>query len=149
MSAAEQQLYLQFIQRLGITEENKTAFLSPLLRNLSDASSKLDMHLASYGATVYSAVSRQVVPENPRDAPCYRSIRVVDRIGYFSGSDAHTVRLGNIGMFYAFRFLAADALAVANAALLDKNRAPNERAARAETQSKSTPGGTVIKAAGT
>ena len=123
VSAAEQQLYLQFFKHLGITDDNQmTGFLASLLRNVFDACSKLDMHLVPYSATVHSAVSRMIVPNNPRDAPSYRWIRVVDRVGFFSDDDAHAVRIVNIGLSYAYRFLGADAISVANAALLDKTQ---------------------------
>lgn len=136
MSAAEQQLYLQFLQHLGIPDDTKTGFLASLLRNVFDACTKLDTHLSPYGATVHSAVSRLVVPDNPRDAPSYRWIRVVDRIGFFSDDDAHAVRLVNVGLSYAYRVLEADAMAVANAALLDKNRTSTVPLAAAGAQAQ-------------
>lgn len=122
MSRAERQLYLQFFHHLGIMDDQKTGFLASLLRNVFDACSKLDMHLAPHGAAVHAAVSRMVVPTNPRDAPSYRWIRVVDRVGYFSDADSHAVRLVNMGLSYAYRFLEADAVAASNATLLDQTQ---------------------------
>jgi len=141
VSAAEQQLYLQFFKHLGITDEQKTGFLASLLRNVFDASSKLDLHLAPYGATVHSAVSRMLVPDNPRDSPSYRWIRITDRVGFFSDDDAHAVRLVNIGLSYAYRYLEADAISVANTSLLEETQQSTRRLAAAAAAADRVPNG--------
>jgi len=144
VSAAEQQLYLQFFKHLGISDDQKTGFLASLLRNVFDACSKLDMHLAPYGATVHSAVSRMLVPDNPRDAPSYRWIRIADRVGFFSDADAHAVRVVNIGLSYAYRFLEADAISAANAALLEETQQPIPRLAAVTGKADRVPTGGVV-----
>lgn len=146
VSVAENQLYLQFFKHLGITDELKTGFLAPLLRNVFDASSKFDSHLAPYGATVHTAVSRLLVSDNPRNAPCYRWIRIVDRVGLFSDDDAHAVRLINICLSYAYRFVEADALAVANAALLGQTRTSTVRGPAPVIPQPRAPAGTTSDA---
>lgn len=146
VSVAENQLYLQFFKHLGITDELKTGFLAPMLRNVFDASSKLDSHLAPYGATVHMAVSRLLVSDNPRNASCYRWIRIVDRVGLFADDDAHAVRLINIGLSYAYRFVEADALAVASAALLGQTRTSTVRGPAPVIPQPRAPAGTTSDA---
>ncbi|OSX75829.1 hypothetical protein BU14_0219s0029 [Porphyra umbilicalis] len=117
---AEQRLYLQFFEHLDITEQKKLPFLCSLLRNLYDAASKLDLHLAPYGAALHCAVSRMVVSVNPEEAPTHHWIRVVDRLEFFTDANTHSERIVNLGLAYAYRHLEADALAEASALLLRK-----------------------------
>jgi len=118
LSKAERRLYVSFFENLGIADEKQTVFLSTLLRNVFEASSKLDSHLAPHGASLHSAVSRMQVSDNPREAPTHRWIRVVDRLGFFSDDNLHAERIINIGMAFAYRHLEVDALAKANAMML-------------------------------
>jgi len=122
-NAAEQRLYLKFFEHLGISEKKKMVFLCSLLRNLYDAASKLDLHLAPYSAALHCAVSRMVVSDNPQEAPTHRWIRVVDRLGFFTDANRHSERIVNLGLAFAYRHLEADALAEANALLLRKAHA--------------------------
>jgi len=119
-NAAEHHLFVEFFEHLGIDDEAKLGFLSTLLRNAFDSISKLDMHLAPYGAALHCAVSRMVVSKNPREAPCHRWIRVVDRLGFFADGNDHAERIVNVGLAYAYRHLELDALARANAVLLQQ-----------------------------
>jgi len=129
-NAAERRLYVQFFQHLGITEQKNMTFLCSLLRNLYDAASKLDLHLAPYGAALHCAVSRMVVSTNPQEAPTHRWIRVVDRLGFFTDANSHSERIVNLGLAFAYRHLEADALAEANALLLRKSQpASNQQVA--------------------
>jgi len=118
MSKTERRLYINFFENLGINDDKATAFLATLLRNVFEASSKLDAHLAPHGACLHSAVSRMQVSENPRDAPTHRWIRLVDRIGLFSDNDAHAVRIMNLALSFAWRHVELDAIAKANALIL-------------------------------
>jgi len=118
MSKAERRLYVSFFENLGISDDKQTVFLAALLRNVFEASSKLDSHLAPHGASLHSAVSRMQVSDNPREAPTHRWIRVVDRLGFFSDSNAHAERIVNVGLSFAYRHMEVDALAEANAILL-------------------------------
>jgi len=119
----EERLYLKFYEHLGIMEPKKMTFLCSLLRNLYDAASKLDLHLAPYGASLHCAVSRMVVSANPQEAPTHRWIRVVDRLGFFTDADRHSERIVNLGLAFAYRHLEADALAEASALLMRKAQA--------------------------
>jgi len=82
-NASDRHLFLQFFNHLGIEDEVQLVFLSTMLRNVFDTTSKLDRHLAKYGASLHCAVSRMVVSKNPREAPSHRWIRVLDRLGFF------------------------------------------------------------------
>ncbi|GAB0496772.1 hypothetical protein MMPV_008088 [Pyropia vietnamensis] len=117
-SAAEQRLYVQFFHQLDRTDQKKPPFLCVLLQSLYDAATKMDLHLAPYGAALHCAVSRMVVSANPEEAPTHRWNRVVDRLRLFADANAHSERIVNIGLAYAYRHLEADALAEANALLL-------------------------------
>jgi len=123
LSTAERRLYVSFFENLGISDEKQTFFLSTLLRNVFEASAKLDLHLAPHGASLHSAISRMQVSVNPQEAPTHRWIRVVDRLGFFSDSNSHAERIVNIGLAYAYRHLEVDALAGANAILMSKVQA--------------------------
>ena len=118
MTKTERRLYISFFENLGIADDKATAFLATLLRNVFEASSKLDAHLAPHGACLHSAVSRMQVSENPREAPTHRWIRLVDRIGLFSDNDAHAVRIINLALSFAWRHVELDAIAKANALIL-------------------------------
>ena len=118
VTAVERRVYSQFFEHLGISDDNQTTFLCTLLRNVYDSTSKLDAHLAPHGASIHSAVSRMLVSDNPREAPCHHWIRVYDRMGFFADDDRHAERVVNCGLAYAYRFMEADALAEANAVLL-------------------------------
>jgi len=118
LTKTERRLYVSFFDNLGISDEKQIAFLATLLRNVFEASSKLDSHLAPHGAALHSAVSRMQVSDNPRDAPTHRWIRVVDRLGFFSDTNSHAERIVNVGLSFAYRHLEVDALAEANAMLL-------------------------------
>jgi len=96
-------------------------FLFLFLRNLYDAASKLDLHLAPYGTALHCAVSRMVVSTNPQEAPTHRWIRVVDRLGFFTDARSPE-RICNLSLAFAYRHLEADALAEANALLLRKSQ---------------------------
>ena len=117
-NASDRHLFLQFFNHLGIEDEVQLVFLSTMLRNVFDTTSKLDRHLAKYGASLHYAVSRMVVSKNPREAPSHRWIRVLDRLGFFTDGDKHAERIVNIGMSFAYRQLEVDALADANTVLL-------------------------------
>jgi len=117
-NASDQHLFLKFFDHLGIDDDTQLVYLSTLLRSVFDETSKLDKHLAKYGATLHCAVSRMVVSKNPREAPSHRWIRVLDRLGFFTDGDKHAERIVNIGMSFAYRQLEVDALADANAVLL-------------------------------
>jgi len=120
LSKTERRLNVSFFENLGISDDKQTAFLSTLLRNVFEASAKLDAHLAPHGAALHSAVSRMQVSDNPREAPIHRWIRVVDRLGFFSDSNSHAERIVNVGLSFAYRHLEVDALAQANAMLLSQ-----------------------------
>jgi len=118
VTRAERRIYSQFFEHLGISDNHQTAFLCTLLRNVYESTSKLDSHLAPHGASIHSAVSRMLVSDNPREAPCHRWIRVFDRMGFFADDDRHAERVVNCGLAYAYRYMEADALVEANAVLL-------------------------------
>jgi len=118
LTKTERRLYVSFFDDLGISDEKQIAFLAMLLRNVFEASSKLDPHLAPHGAALHSSVSRMQVSDNPQDAPTHRGIRVVDRMGFFSDTNSNDERIVNIGLSFAYSHLEVDALAEANAMLL-------------------------------
>lgn len=122
LSATERRLYGQFFEHLGVGDSPQLGKLSSLLHIMYDAVSKLDDHLAPFGATIHCAASRLIVSENPRETPCYRWIRVVDRLGFFSDDDDHAQRVVNIGLSFAYRHLEVNALADANAVLLPRSK---------------------------
>lgn len=141
-NASERHLFMQFYSHLGIEDETQLVFLSTMLRAVFDATSKLDRHLAKYGASLHCAVSRMVVSKNPREAPSHRWIRVLDRLGFFTDGDKHAERIINIGMSFAYRQLEVDALADANAVLL-RQALPSKTVANGEGGSALRPGGAV------
>jgi len=141
-NASERHLFMQFYSHLGIEGETQLVFLSTMLRAVFDATSKLDRHLAKYGASLHCAVSRMVVSKNPREAPSHRWIRVLDRLGFFTDGDKHAERIINIGMSFAYRQLEVDALADANAVLL-RQALPSTTVANGEGDSALLPGGAV------
>jgi len=141
-NASERHLFMQFYSHLGIEDETQLVFLSTMLRAVFDATSKLDRHLAKYGASLHCAVSRMVVSKNPREAPSHRWIRVLDRLGFFTDGDKHAERIVNIGMAFAYRQLEVDALADANAVLL-RQAQPSTAVANGEIDSALHPGGEV------
>ena len=116
-NATDRHLFVEFFEHLGIEDDANLGFMSSLLRTAFDAVSKLDLHLAPYGAAVHCAVSRMAVPNNPREAPSHRWIRVVDRLGFFADGDDHAERIVNVGLAYAYQQLELDALARASATL--------------------------------
>jgi len=112
-AAKEPEEYKLFLESLGITDGSKVSFLAALLRDVYEASTKLDLHLEPYGASFHSAISRLLTTDNPQDVPSLCWIRVVDRMGFFTDDDAHGKRIVNVGLAFAYRHKQLDALAAA------------------------------------
>jgi len=144
LSSTELRLYVSFFEILGISDDKQNVFLASLLRNVFEASSKLDFHLAPHGAALHSAVSRMQVSENPREAPTHHWIRFVDRLGFFSDSNAHAERIVNVGLAFAYGHLEVDALAKSNSKLLAKAQPAAAHAVDEDDCPKLPEGGTVV-----
>jgi len=114
--------YVEFFRSLGLTNNNKVAFLARQLQTFYDIAITLDEHLSPAGAALHTAISRMCLPDNPLHAPQHRWIRVHDRLGFFSDEDEHSSRIVNIGLSYAYRHKELDALAEANALQLERLR---------------------------
>jgi len=114
--------FVHFFEALGITDQQKTTFLGRLLEQFYDIGAKLDEHLAPTGAVLHCAVSRMVAGENPLDPPHHRWIRIHDRIGFFSNHDDHSCRVINNGLSFAYRYKELEAIAEANALVLEEVR---------------------------
>jgi len=114
--------FIQFFADLGVTDRPNAPFLAGLLRDFRDAAARLDKHLAGYSACVHAAVSRLAPAASPSASPEHLWKRVHDRLGFFHDRDAHAQRLVNMGLSFAYRHLELDALAVANAHLLQDRR---------------------------
>ena len=114
--------YTEFFKALGLTDVQKTSYLTRLLESFYDVGAKLDEHLGPTGAVLHAAVSRTCQGENPTDAPHHRWIRVHDRLGFFADQDDHGSRIINIGLAYAYRHKELDALSSANTLRLEQLR---------------------------
>jgi len=107
----EPQEYALFLESLEITERAKVALLANLLRDVYEASTKLDLHLEPHGASFHSALSRVLTTDNPHDVRSLFCIRVVDRMGFFTDDDTYAKRIVNVGLAFAYRHKQLDTLA--------------------------------------
>lgn len=105
---------VRFFEALGVADTGKAQTLARLLQIFNDAAGKLDAQLASLGGHLHASVSRMCKPENLWAPPQHKSIRVVDRSGFFSDTDVHAYRVVNVGLSYAYRHKQLDALVSAN-----------------------------------
>ncbi|KAK1864920.1 hypothetical protein I4F81_007456 [Pyropia yezoensis] len=92
---------VRFFEALGVADTGKAQTLARLLQIFNDAAGKLDAQLASLGGHLHASVSRMCKPENLWAPPQHKSIRVVDRSGFFSDTDVHAYRVVNVGLSHA------------------------------------------------
>lgn len=112
--------YTRFFHTIGVADTGKVQTLARLLQDFYDIANKLNDHLDPVGAALHSSVSRMVKADNPSAPPQYKWIRAVDRLGFFSDTDAHACRVVNVGLSYAYCHQALDVLRAANTVRLSQ-----------------------------
>lgn len=112
--------YVRFFAALGVADTGKLQTLARLLHAFYDVATKLDAHLDPIGASLHASVSRMCEADNPTAPPQHKWIRVVDRLGFFSDTDAHACRVVNVGLSYAYRHHALDIVTAANTVRLSQ-----------------------------